>query len=445
MIKDVLQNKWVRAVALLGALIGLAIVGYLLSAVLVPLFLAFIVAYIFDPVIDKIETYKISRVGAIVTLVGGIVLAAIILPLIILSSVSRQADEMMDNTAKSAVSDDEEDEEALRFRTKVANKVEDWFALDSLVQALGWDEDTSLPMVASTTASESDAPANSAEETTSSSTDAEAAADAPEESGAVAQDLDSLGIIRHKIGEKITQNTDQLIQSFFPEWKTASTSALRMMRALGDMFLSTFLFVGNFVLFAFVAIYLLKDYDHIVAQGDSLVPHRYRLKVRDIMGRIDRQLRSFLRGQFMVCCCLGTMYAIGLSIAGAPFALLLALFGAIASFVPYLGLVLTIGPAVILTVFYYSGIDWHLAGVLITFAVAQFLEGNFLTPKIVGSQVGLGPVWVILAIMIFSSTLGFIGLLLAVPIAAVLKVLAEEGLRLYRESEFYSADGAGSG
>jgi len=445
MIDDVLQNKWVRAVALLGALIGIAIVGYLLSAVLVPLFLAFIVAYIFDPVIDKIETYKISRVGAIVTLVGGIVLAAIILPLIILSSVSRQADEMMDNTAKSAVSDDEEDEEALRFRTKVANKVEDWFALDSLVQALGWDEDTSLPMVASTTASESDAPASSAEETTSSSTDAEAAADAPEESGAVAQDLDSLGIIRHKIGEKITQNTDQLIQSFFPEWKTASTSALRMMRALGDMFLSTFLFVGNFVLFAFVAIYLLKDYDHIVAHGDSLVPHRYRLKVRDIMGRIDRQLRSFLRGQFMVCCCLGTMYAIGLSIAGAPFALLLALFGAIASFVPYLGLVLTIGPAVILTVFYYSGIDWHLAGVLITFAVAQFLEGNFLTPKIVGSQVGLGPVWVILAIMIFSSTLGFIGLLLAVPIAAVLKVLAEEGLRLYRDSEFYSADGAGSG
>ncbi len=445
MIDDVLQNKWVRAVALLGTLIGIAIVGYLLSAVLVPLFLAFIVAYIFDPVIDKIETYKISRVGAIVTLVGGIVLAAIILPLIILSSVSRQADEMMDNTAKSAVSDDEEVEEALRFRTKVANKVEDWFALDSLVQALGWDEDTSLPMVASTTASESDAPANSAEETTSSSTDAEAAADAPEESGAVAQDLDSLGIIRHKIGEKITQNTDQLIQSFFPEWKTASTSALRMMRALGDMFLSTFLFVGNFVLFAFVAIYLLKDYDHIVAHGDSLVPHRYRLKVRDIMGRIDRQLRSFLRGQFMVCCCLGTMYAIGLSIAGAPFALLLALFGAIASFVPYLGLVLTIGPAVILTVFYYSGIDWHLAGVLITFAVAQFLEGNFLTPKIVGSQVGLGPVWVILAIMIFSSTLGFIGLLLAVPIAAVLKVLAEEGLRLYRDSEFYSADGAGSG
>lgn len=443
MISDVLQNKWVRAVALLGALIGIAIVGYLLSAVLVPLFLAFIVAYIFDPVIDKIETYKISRVGAIVTLVGGILLAAIIFPLVILSSVSRQADEMMDPATTVKMTRDEEDEEALRFRTKVANTVEDWFALDSLVQALGWDEDTSLPMVASTTASESDAPANSTEEPPSSSTDAEAAADAPEESGAASQDLDSLGIIRQKIGEKITQNTDQLIQSFFPEWKTASTSALRMMRALGDMFLSTFLFVGNFVLFAFVAIYLLKDYDHIVAHGDSLVPHRYRLKVRDIMGRIDRQLRSFLRGQFMVCCCLGTMYAIGLSISGAPFALVLALFGAVASFVPYLGIVLTIGPAVILTIFYYSGIDWHLAGVLITFVVAQFLEGNFLTPKIVGSQVGLGPVWVILAIMIFSSTLGFIGLLLAVPIAAVLKVLAEEGLRLYRESEFYSADGAG--
>ncbi len=447
MIAEVLENKWVRATALLGAIIGISIVLYLLSAVLVPLFFAFIVAYIFDPVIDKIETYKISRVGAIVTLVGGITLAAIIFPFVVVPSIILQVNSMMETPQGVTPSEERESKEKELFRERVAHKIEDVLALDLAVRLLGWDQPRDgghgEEAVVVPSADQADENAKTVEVEASAMTEGDPDTNSEGSVSATVTtsgDLDSLAIINARVSDMIRGNAENLMQSLFPKWKDAGSSVLRMIGFVSDTFLSMFLFVGNFVLFAFVAIYLLKDYDHIVAYGDSLVPHRNRLRVRDIMGRIDRQLRSFLRGQFMVCCCLGVMYAIGLTIAGAPFSLLLALFGALASFVPYLGLVLTIGPAVGLTILFYGGFDWHLVGVLVTFVVAQFLEGNFLTPKIVGSQVGLGPVWVILAIMIFSSTLGFIGLLLAVPIAAVLKVLAEEALLYYRTSAFFSDD-----
>ena len=405
MVSDVLRNKWVQAVGLLGVIIAISVVLYLLSSVLVPLFFAFIVAYVFDPLIDWIERFKVkgrhvSRVAAIVTLVGGILLAAILLPLIVLPGVIEQAENMMNPPPSLSGQGGEDATGDTPFRRRLAVKVEDLLALDSVVRTLNWVE--------------------------------------LDENGLEPENPDSIAIIRHEIGERLSTDVGELFRSLFPQWREASTSAIRMLGVIGDTFLRLFLFVGNFVLFAFVAIYLLKDYDHIVASGDDLVPHRYRAKTREIMKSIDRQLRSFLRGQFTVCCCLGAMYAVGFLISGAPFALLLALLGAIGSFVPYLGLILTIGPAVVLTVLYHGAIDWHVAGVLATFAIAQFLEGNFLTPRIVGSQVGLGPVWVILAIMVFSSTLGFAGLLLAVPIAAVLKVLAGEALAIYRASALFS-------
>ena len=156
--------------------------------------------------------------------------------------------------------------------------------------------------------------------------------------------------------------------------------------------------------------------------------------------KIDAQLRGFLRGQGLVCLFLGVMYAVGLTIAGVPFGLALGLFGGLASFVPYLGLILTIGPAVVLCVIQYAGLDWHLLVVLATFGIAQILEGTLITPKVVGEQVGLGPVWVILAVLVFGNALGFLGLLLAVPIAATLKVLILEGIDTYRASTLFQGE-----
>ena len=126
----------------------------------------------------------------------------------------------------------------------------------------------------------------------------------------------------------------------------------------------------------------------------------------------------------------------GYTICDVPFALLIALFGTIASLVPYLGVAMTVIPALVM-VFLRHGLDWHIVGVLITFALAQGLEGNVLTPKIVGDKVGLHPVWVILAILVFGSALGFLGVLIAVPLAASLKVLVLEGVQYYKKSPLF--------
>ncbi|MBL7646378.1 MAG: AI-2E family transporter [Candidatus Hydrogenedentes bacterium] len=459
MVLEVFQNKWVRAVGLLGAIIVVSAVLYLLSAVLVPLFFAFIVAYVFDPVIDKIETYKIkgrhiSRVGAIVTLVGGIVLASMLLPLFVFSSVMEQATEMMEPARRQAADADnmEQPGEPLEGAAKVVAPA----PTPELPAPTAGDGATGVTEVNGTEVGERitdlfDGPTRSEEDKVAASQFQKVVAAKLEKwlaldslvrvmklAGPEVEDPDAMALLRQKIGETVTEDAGAIFKSLFPQFKDAGSSLIRLLGLIGDTFLRSFLFIGNFVLFAFVAIYLLKDYDHIVAACDDLVPHRYRKKTRRIMSSIDRQLRSFLRGQVTVCFCLGAMYAIGFLIAGAPFALLLAFLGALGSFVPYLGLILTIGPAVILTMLHYGPVNWHVGAVLATFVISQFLEGNFLTPRIVGSQVGLGPVWVILAIMVFGSTLGFAGLLLAVPIAATLKVILGELLENYRASDFFS-------
>jgi len=113
-------------------------------------------------------------------------------------------------------------------------------------------------------------------------------------------------------------------------------------------------------------------------------------------------------------------------------------FGMFASFIPYLGLAMTAAPAVVLCIMQYQALDIHLVLVAATFIIAQMLEGMVLTPKIVGDKVGLGPVWVILAVMVFGNALGFLGLLLAVPIAASLKVLVVEALDYYKKSDLFT-------
>lgn len=384
MINPVLQNVWVRAILLLAVIVGLGIVTYLLSSVLIPLFFAFIVAYMFDPLIDKFEARKIPRMTTVVGLVVTILITVCVLPLVLLPNIVIESEKLIQVNVT--------DQEAGIFGTFV-----DRLPLDRAVTALGW---------------------------------------APEGT----ETFNARKVLAERIGNLVRDNARNLAQSYSRELahagQVASTSAAEFFKTIGNQIIGMILFFGNFALFGFVTIYLLKDYDHIVTSIDDLTPPRYRTKNRDIFRRIDRQLRAFLRGQAMVCLCLGLMYAIGLSIASVPFALPLAIFGALASFVPYLGLALTIGPAVVLCLLKH-GFDWHIIATLMTFVIAQVMEGNFLTPKIVGSQVGLGPVWVILAIMVFSSAFGFVGLLLAVPLAAVLKVLVNEGVYQYKRSSFY--------
>jgi len=185
-----------------------------------------------------------------------------------------------------------------------------------------------------------------------------------------------------------------------------------------------------------VAGYLLKDYDRVIEHGRGLVPPRWRPKVVKIAGDIDSQLQAFFRGQLMVMGILAVIYSVGFLICGVPFAIAIAIVGGLLNIVPYLGPLLTYIPVALLT-WMAHGLDWRIGGALLTIFLAQALESNVLTPNIVGSQVGLHPVWVILAIIVFSGAFGFVGLLLAVPIAATLKVLVVEGVDWYKNSSYY--------
>jgi len=216
----------------------------------------------------------------------------------------------------------------------------------------------------------------------------------------------------------------------------AGMNVFGFLASMGQGALNFVLFMANFALFAIVAGYLLKDFDPLKASARTLIPPRYAPKALQVLGDIDEQLRSFLRGQMTVCVCLGAMYTIGFLIGGVPFALVIGIFAIAASFIPFVGVAATALIAILLTLLQY-GIDWHIVWVLIVVGVAQFLEGNVLTPKIVGDKVGLNPVWVILAIMVFGNFLGFLGLLLAVPIAAALKVLVVEGVAYYKASPLF--------
>lgn len=189
-----------------------------------------------------------------------------------------------------------------------------------------------------------------------------------------------------------------------------------------------------------VAFYLLLDWDRMIARVDDLIPRRHLDEVRRIFRDIDDVLAGFMRGQFLVCIIQGTFYAVGLSLIGLDFALVVGMISGMASFIPYvgaiLGLVLSMGLA--LTQFWG---EWGMVlAVLGVFVAGQVIEGNFLTPYLVGGSVGLHPVWLIFALAAFGSLFGFAGLLVAVPAAAVVGVLTRHGITRYRDSRLYLED-----
>jgi predicted PurR-regulated permease PerM len=186
-----------------------------------------------------------------------------------------------------------------------------------------------------------------------------------------------------------------------------------------------------------VAFYLLTDWDRMVARVDSWLPRPHVETLRGLAREMDDAMAGFIRGQAVVCLLLGLFYAIGLSLAGLNFGLLIGLAAGILSFIPYvgsfIGFVLSISVA-----FVQFWPDWvHIAAVAAIFAAGQFIEGNFLSPKLVGNRVGLHPVWLMFALFAFGYLFGFAGLLMAVPLAAAVGVLTRFALRKYLSSPFY--------
>jgi predicted PurR-regulated permease PerM len=187
-----------------------------------------------------------------------------------------------------------------------------------------------------------------------------------------------------------------------------------------------------------VAFYMVLEWDKMIATVDSLVPPRHREVVRGLAREIDAAMAGFLRGQSLVCLFLGLWYGLGLSIIGLNFGLLIGITGGVLSFIPYVGSLSVLVISCIVAIV-QGWPNWHLlAGAVIVFLAGQFLEGNILSPKLVGESVGLHPVWLIFALLAFGSLFGFTGLIVAVPVAAATGVILRFAVSRYRQSALYT-------
>jgi len=195
-------------------------------------------------------------------------------------------------------------------------------------------------------------------------------------------------------------------------------------------------FVSGLVLVPVVTFYMLRDWDGIVSGIMDLLPRSVAPDIGAIAREADQVLGAFLRGQLLVMVCLGTIYSVGLWLAGLELALIIGLLAGLVSFVPYLGVIIGLLMAS-LAVLVQSQDLLQLVWVLVVFGVGQTLEGMVLTPWIVGDRIGLHPVAVIFAILAGGQLFGFVGVLLALPVAAVLAVLVRHTRRHYQESAFY--------
>lgn len=199
--------------------------------------------------------------------------------------------------------------------------------------------------------------------------------------------------------------------------------------------------VSLLVITPIVTFYLLVDWRRLLTTLDNLVPVHQRDTVRGLAREIDAAMAGFIRGQSLVCIFLGVWYGLGFTLIGLNFGMLIGITAGVLSFIPYVGsitaLILSVAVALV------QGPGWGLLVLVLAVQfTGQFIEGNILTPRLVGGAVGLHPVWVMFALLAFGSLFGFTGLLIAVPIAAIIGVLTRFAVRQYRGSPLYTgADG----
>jgi predicted PurR-regulated permease PerM len=211
--------------------------------------------------------------------------------------------------------------------------------------------------------------------------------------------------------------------------------------AFAQSLLNSALSVINAVVFAVivpvVAFYMLLDWDKMIAKIDGWLPRDHRDVIRVLARDIDKVLAGFVRGQVSVCLILGTFYSVALILAGLQFGLVVGAIAGAITFIPYVGALIGGALAIGLALFQFWG-DWVSIGVIAgIFAAGQFLEGNIITPRLMGNSVGLHPLWLLFALSAFGAVFGFVGMLVAVPVAAALGVLTRFGIAQYMQSRLY--------
>jgi predicted PurR-regulated permease PerM len=268
------------------------------------------------------------------------------------------------------------------------------------------------------------------------------ASDLPAQLSRLEQDLEPW-FAEH--GIPIPHTLDEaLAELAMPPTELASHAAAPAQAVLGWVLGGTVSVVGAFasaLVIPVLVFYLLYDFDRMVAGARDLVPARFRPIVVEVASEIDAVLGQFLRGQLLVMIAMGCLYAVAYSLVGVRLAIPIALVAGILAFIPYVGSGSALTMALLMCVVDWDGWTKPVL-VLVAYAVCQFLEGFVIVPRVVGDKVGLPAVWVLVALMIGGEVFGFLGVLLAVPVAAIAKIFVMRGMTIYRKSEMYLGRGA---
>ncbi len=222
-------------------------------------------------------------------------------------------------------------------------------------------------------------------------------------------------------------------------WQSVGRFTAQSLKTITGSGAGLMLWMANLALVPVVAFYLMRDWDVLISKSLDLLPLAWQQKSIELVSESDEVVGAFLRGQFLVMCSLGVIYSVGLWLVGVQLAMLLGIIAGLASIVPYLGFIVGIVASCIAA--YAQFHDWTmLLWVALVFGVGQAVESMVLTPVLVGDRIGLHPVAVIFALMAGGQIAGFVGVVLALPVAAVVMVFLRHAMHHYRASDLYGRD-----
>ncbi len=239
-------------------------------------------------------------------------------------------------------------------------------------------------------------------------------------------------------------NHTQISEMLTEYWQEISTAAFKLVDIISRGGVAVVALLTNLILIPVVTFYLLRDWDLLIRGLHDLLPRHRVAGISQVAIEVDAVLAAFFRGQLMVMIALGLIYTFGLALVGIEFAVLIGMGAGLLSIVPYLGSIVGVLVAAGAAIFQFQDV-FHLVLVLLVFAVGQGAEGMYLTPKLVGDRIGLHPVTVIFAVLAGGQLFGFLGILLALPVAAALNVMVRHMHRAYRKSDLYQTRSSGEG
>ena len=243
--------------------------------------------------------------------------------------------------------------------------------------------------------------------------------------------------IAGKIGFELTDFDPAQFSTMLKDyWKEISSAAFNVIDFISRGGLAVATWLTHLVLIPVVTFYLLRDWDLMIRGIHDLLPRNMEAEISRLAQQVDEVLGAFFRGQLMVMLALGVIYSLGLSVVGIELAVLIGMGAGLLSIVPYLGSIVGVAVAAGVAIFQFQDV-FHLLMVLLVFGVGQSAEGMYLTPKLVGDKIGLHPVTVIFAVLAGGQLFGFLGILLALPVAAALNVLVRHMHLKYRQSDLY--------